>query len=436
MVMSKIAIDCILYIYAAIVFIYYAKTVFELKYSYLITTLTVFAGYAILLGVNQLNITWLNFLLLLVIHFVLFIVLCDVKKTTALLHSLLLPLYMMVGEFVTIVIVSKVFNLDFNDFNNDMLVYGVELFFAKLIYFILCIISIRIFSKNENIKNQNYLSIIIVPISNSLIMLVFRYIIYKIEITSTIYYLWILSVCLLVATSFFVFIIYHRTIRKTQEIAELKIETQKYESEKKTFELVATANEEMRRISHDYRNQLIRISSMDDADKIHRYIEPYLCEIDTVMKVGISKNPTLDFIIGKYTMICNNKKITFYVDVKSSNLSYIRDYELTSLMCNLLDNAVESAQKSEKKKISLRIVAKNQLQDILIISNSCDEAPKQKAGKLLTSKPDKQFHGIGSKSILRVVKKYNGVYDWEYREENKIFETTIIFPKQNIIDNR
>ena len=82
----------------------------------------------------------------------------------------------------------------------------------------------------------------------------------------------------------------------------------------------------------------------------------------------------------------------------------------------------------------MRIVAKNQLQDILIISNSCDEAPKQKSGKLLTSKPDNQFHGIGSKSIMRVVKKYNGIYDWEYGDENKIFETTIIFPKQNIID--
>lgn len=432
--MSKTVIDILIYVYAAIVFAYYSKAIFDFKYSLPRSALVIIVGHAGLYGIFLLNNTLINFLSLAIIHFLMFILLCDIKKTTALLHSILLPLYMMVGEFITIVIFSKVFNHGFNEFDKTLLSYGVEVFFSKLIYFILCIISIRIFSKNENIKNQNYLSIIIVPISNSLIMLVFRYIIYKIEITSTIYYLWILAVCLLVATSFFVFVIYHRTIRKTQEIAELKIENQKYEAEKKAFELVTTANEEMRRISHDYKNQLTLINNMDDVEEIHHYIEPLLSEIGTVSKIGISKNPTLDLIINKYTMICNNKGISFSVDVKSSNLSYIQDNELTSLMCNLLDNAVEAVEKSAEKKISLRIVAKNKLQDILIISNSCDEAPKQKSGKLLTSKPDKQFHGIGSKSIMRVVKKYNGVYDWEYGEESKIFETTIIFPKQNIID--
>lgn len=434
--MSKTIIDILMYFFAAVVFLYYIETLFETKITVSKRILITLLGYSILFGVYTLNNIVVNFICFVLVNFILVILICEVKITTALLHSFILSVIMIAVEFITIIIFTEIFHQDFNEFDKYMITYGLVILFSKLLYFTLCIVSIRIFSKNENIKNQNYLSIIIVPLSNCFIMLVFRYIIYKIEITSTIFYLWIVAVCLLIATSFFVFVIYNRTIRKTQEIAELKIENQKYELEQKSFELVATANEEMRRISHDYKNQLVQISNMDDVEEIHHYIEPFLYEVGTVTKIGISKNPTLDLIISKYTMICNNKKIEFNVDVKSSNLSYIQDYELTSLMCNLLDNAVEAAEKSEEKRISLRIVAKNKAQDILLISNSCDILPKHNAGKLITSKPNKSFHGVGSKSILRVVKKYNGVYDWEYSEKNKIFETTIVFPKKNIIANQ
>ena len=434
--MSKTVIDILMFVFGLTVFLYYSDSIFEVKLSFFKRMFIALLGYSFLFAIHELNNSIINFIGLVVINLILFMVLCDTRFPAALLHAIILPVLMMTGEFIAMIVFSRLFEQDVNKIEDYTITYALVIFFSRLIYFILCIISIRIFSKKENIKSNNYLSIIIVPISNCCIMLVFRYIMYKIEITSTIYYLWILAVCLLVATSFFVFVIYHRTIRKTQEAAELRIENQKFEAEKNSFELVKTANEEMRRISHDYKNQLTLINNMDDVEEIHHYIEPLLSEIGTVSKIGISKNPTLDLIINKYTMICNNKCISFSVDVKSSNLSYIQDNELTSLMCNLLDNAVEAVEKSAEKKISLRIVAKNQLQDILIISNSCDEAPKQKSGKLLTSKPDKQFHGIGSKSIMRVVKKYNGVYDWEYDQERKTFETTIVFPKTNIIESQ
>ncbi len=434
--MSKIIIDIIIYVFAAVIFWYYARMIFGSPYKVITQLSFVFIGYAALFGIYQLNSMVLINIGYVVIHSLLFVFIFKTKFKSAILHAVLLPVALTASEFVTIILYSQLFRTEFEDFQSSMITYGIENFISKLLYLALCVVLVKIFSKNENAKSQNYLSILLVPLSNIFIMIVFRYIIYKIEITSTIYYLWLVALVLLITSSFMVFVIFDITVKKTQENAELRIENQKYEAEKASIELVKSANEEMRRISHDYKNQLMQISNMDEVDEIHNYIKPLLSEVGAVTKVGISKNPTLDLIISKYNMICNNNGIELFVDVKSSNLSYIQDYELTSLMCNLLDNAIEAAQSSEKKKISLKIVAKNKLQDILIVSNSCDTAPKHKSGKLLTSKPDKQLHGIGSKSIMRVVKKYNGVYDWEYGEEDKIFETTIVFPKQSIIDNR
>ena len=50
---------------------------------------------------------------------------------------------------------------------------------------------------------------------------------------------------------------------------------------------------------------------------------------------------------------------------------------------------------------------------------------------LITTKEDKKLHGFGTKSIKKIIKKYNAMYSWEYDEDNNEFVTTIIFEKPN-----
>ena len=86
---------------------------------------------------------------------------------------------------------------------------------------------------------------------------------------------------------------------------------------------------------------------------------------------------------------------------------------------------MESAEKSEKREISLSTDYRNTY-DVLIISNSCDNPPKSVNTKLLTTKSDKKFHGVGLKSVSKALKKYNGDYDWEYDQQNKVFTATVM----------
>ena len=57
----------------------------------------------------------------------------------------------------------------------------------------------------------------------------------------------------------------------------------------------------------------------------------------------------LDLIISKYLRLCESKNIAFSVDVKTANLHYIADTDLSALLNNLLDNAVEAAEKSGER---------------------------------------------------------------------------------------
>ena len=69
--------------------------------------------------------------------------------------------------------------------------------------------------------------------------------------------------------------------------------------------------------------------------------------------------------------------------------------------------------------------------DGLLIKNSCFVSPETDNGELKTKKSNKKYHGLGIKSINKIVKKYNAVYDWKYDKQKNIFTTEIIFMKKS-----
>lgn len=53
-------------------------------------------------------------------------------------------------------------------------------------------------------------------------------------------------------------------------------------------------------------------------------------------------------------------------------------------------------------------------------------------GHYLTTKKDKRFHGLGLKSILRVIQKYEGNHMIKYLEEEEEFRFVIQFPLRHL----
>ena len=60
----------------------------------------------------------------------------------------------------------------------------------------------------------------------------------------------------------------------------------------------------------------------------------------------------------------------------------------------------------------------------LEIRNTAIEAPRVQDGQLLTSKQDKENHGIGTQNMQQVVEKYDGTLDISYTEDT--FTVTVL----------
>lgn len=87
----------------------------------------------------------------------------------------------------------------------------------------------------------------------------------------------------------------------------------------------------------------------------------------------------------------------------------IEDGDLSSLIGNLMNNAMEAVRQleSEERKIMLRIRA-DETSFFLEISNPYKGSRNKSGNTYLTQKSDRRFHGLGLRQVKRTAHKYGG----------------------------
>ncbi len=430
--MTKIITDIFMYLFEFLLFWHYSDSLFDAKKSNLKRVSLMLLNTAFLGVIYQFNITYLNIILMFITYALLLLYLYNVSFKTAVFHSLIFTVVMLASEILVMALSSALYK-GFNAFESNPSAYLVMIPTSKLIYFCLMIIILKLFAQKE--KNEQYNKyfwlLFIMPLTSIMVLTCFRYIAYQMQLTKNMSVLWIISSIGLLFANILVFIIYEYSLKNTKELYELKTIQHQEEQDKRYFEIIEQSNKEMRIFSHDVKNHLTQIRNFEDIEEVRKYVDGIYPDVERFNRTGISKNKVLDLIISKYATLCEKKNIKFSVDVKTANLSYVSDTDLSTLMNNLLDNAVEAAEKSDGGFIQVNVFSKNDIYDGLVIKNSCSVAPITEDGELKTTKSNKKVHGIGTRSIRKTLKKYDAVYGWGYDKDLKIFKTDIVFPKKN-----
>ena len=103
----------------------------------------------------------------------------------------------------------------------------------------------------------------------------------------------------------------------------------------------------------------------------------------------------------------------------------LQETEVTALLGNLLDNALEACDKMEPQDRWIQIVIRQMGNASFIkVSNTCAQKP-ERIGEEFVSGKQGTLHGIGTKSIREIVERYGGVQETGYKEG--IFFMTISF---------
>lgn len=218
-------------------------------------------------------------------------------------------------------------------------------------------------------------------------------------------------------------------MKSDSELMEMRLLLQRENDMKKYYKSLIQASEDRAILIHDIKNHLnaiLTLNSEHSNKEITEYINN-LMNTSALRPASIrSDNSFLNALLSGYANRFQNTGIVFNTDIRSNAVNFMSNDEITTLFCNILDNAYEASSKSDNGFIDL---IADRIEDmhltVIKLQNSCSISPVDKRTNRLisTSKPDKKQHGYGMKSIQRIIDKYDGAID--YRYENGIFRLNI-----------
>ncbi len=169
-------------------------------------------------------------------------------------------------------------------------------------------------------------------------------------------------------------------------------------------------------------------------DEMIAYFEPLVGEIRNI-ETGIkSGSPTIDTTLNSCLYTARDQNTQLHIDLKMKEEIPINPIDLTTILSNLLNNALEACIKLPEGDRQIWFYLKHErgVLNVRVKNTYNPDAVDIQDGKAHTTKEDKSAHGIGLKRIQQTVEKYNGTFSYRVKatEYGNIFEAkAMLFTK-------
>ena len=168
---------------------------------------------------------------------------------------------------------------------------------------------------------------------------------------------------------------------------------------------------------HNIKHELIYICNCLEKNKIscaYESSKKYLEKFDLIERKIWTGFSSFDFVLNYKKAEFDRKRINFFLDIDIQQIEIPED-DLMIILGNLLDNAMEAAEKCENKYIKLKSRNINNML-LLKIENSSTQLPQVKNGVFISNKNNKNEHGFGIESVKRIVDEHEGEIHFQYSE--------------------
>lgn len=318
-------------------------------------------------------------------------------------------------------LISGYFNFPIFSTNNYSSVYG--LIACRILSYVVVLIlhNNKNIKKGEAVPNSNWFCIVLIPASSLYVILL----LFQAEGLSVGQV--VASVILLFLINFATFYLYDVITEALSERMEslLILEQNKYYD--RQLELMKASLETTKAIKHDLKNHMFSISSLvqnGDKKETLNYISDIVADFGGRQDYASSGNIIIDSIINFKFQEAQRREIKTTLDLSIPEKLEIPSFDMTIILGNLLDNAIKAAfEVKENRYINVKIkYDKGRL--LLQVDNPFTGKMNEENGKFITTKEDKDNHGIGLESIKKVIYKYNGTMNVDY--SGNIFSITLL----------
>lgn len=310
---------------------------------------------------------------------------------------------------------------------------GFNQIFQIVIVFLVstCVLMVeKIVSHRQKESNVQSLPLMLVPLSSITMICIIFY------SSDSIQQATIITICIgLLLINMLVFYLYNLLLKSISEKYENEILKQKLQVYSNQIDVILQSEECVKMLTHDLKhhiNELKLLIKQHKIIEIEEYIEhmkDYLYNPNEIVSSGnLEIDGVLNYLLKRAKEQLNVVNIKVQIPEKVSH-----SFDIVVLLSNLLENAIEAAQKTEEKYMEVEVLYKKGVLKARIANSfNFSEISLNDRG-FLTTKKDKSVHGIGLDSAKRIVEKYNGVLEINQRKERFCVDLLIYLDKDMFV---
>lgn len=248
----------------------------------------------------------------------------------------------------------------------------------------------------------------------------------------------VLNNCVLLGTVLLVYYIFYRINSTYQHNLELMAVSQQQRAEAELQAITEKRTEELRVLRHELKNHDAYIQMLLD-EKRYDELSDYVRQSSARLAASAGRvdcgNRLLSYILEQKLVLAElaGAEIRYQISVPPE--LPVEETELTSLLSNLLDNAIEACREREGRSV---ILLRMDIQrDYLFIHTENPFEPSVSGARRLTletTKPDQAAHGYGTKIVRRIAEKYNGCA--EYQVQGCVFISDVMLALTDTSEGR
>lgn len=234
---------------------------------------------------------------------------------------------------------------------------------------------------------------------------------------------------LLFSYSLLLFFIVDQIIYSNQNTHQANLVNERLRMQKKYYKDMEKYNQNMSRYKHDMINHLDSVYEMlnndmtEDAKNYLLSMNQQLHKVEAVINTG---NSVIDVIFNSKSSRAKENDIRCTNTIVVPPHLKIDSVDLSVILSNILDNAIEANLKLETNRfIDTHIhIYKKSL--FISVKNPYNGEIKSSKKHFLTTKNNRQEHGIGLMNVSYAIQKNKGTKNIEY--DNETFTISIIIP--------
>lgn len=195
---------------------------------------------------------------------------------------------------------------------------------------------------------------------------------------------------------------------------------------------IQASSASVKKLKHDINNHLIcieRLSEKANNIEVVRYCKS-LIDVDAFSDKKYINHDVINALIDYKIQLMGKLGIKYKLELEDIYDIHIDSKDLTGVLSNLIDNAIEASKKinTEDTEIIIKICCyKSYL--LIYIKNKFNLKLNVSRNRFKTTKEDSSNHGFGIDIVNDIVKKYNGVFN-QY-PEGEYFSSLVMLSTKN-----